>query len=55
MSEIKTAVPAGYADFLAEIKQRIQSPQLRASLAVNRELRSFIGASRPSPKLGWRK
>jgi predicted nuclease of restriction endonuclease-like (RecB) superfamily len=38
MSEIQPGVPAGYADFLGEIKQRIQSAQLRASLAVNREL-----------------
>ena len=38
MSEIKPAVPAGYADFLADIKQRIQTAQLRAVLAVNSEL-----------------
>jgi predicted nuclease of restriction endonuclease-like (RecB) superfamily len=38
MSEIQPAVPAGYADFLAGLKQRIQLAQLRASLAVNREL-----------------
>ena len=38
MSEIQPTVPAGYADFLAGLKQRIQMAQLRASLAVNREL-----------------
>ena len=38
MKEIRAAVPAGYAEFLAELKQRIQTAQLRASLAVNREL-----------------
>jgi predicted nuclease of restriction endonuclease-like (RecB) superfamily len=38
MSEIQPSVPAGYADFLAGLKQRIQMAQLRASLAVNREL-----------------
>src|ERR1700733_2336840 len=38
MHEIRTAEPAGYAEFLAELKQRIEGAQLRASLAVNREL-----------------
>jgi hypothetical protein len=38
MHEIRTAEPAGYAEFLAELKQRIERAQLRASLAVNREL-----------------
>ena len=38
MSEIQPTVPAGYADLLAALKQRIQMAQLRASLAVNREL-----------------
>ncbi len=33
-----TAPPAGYADWLTELKSRIHSAQLRASLAVNREL-----------------
>ena len=32
------AVPAGYADWLAELKGRIHKAQQRASLAVNREL-----------------
>lgn len=31
-------VPSGYADWLADVKARIQAAQLRASLAVNREL-----------------
>ena len=38
MNEIRAAVPAGYAEFLAELKQRIQTAQLGVSLAVNREL-----------------
>src|ERR1700721_4374222 len=38
MHEIRTAEPAGYARFLAELKQRIERAQFRASLAVNREL-----------------
>ncbi len=38
MSELRPAPPAGYAELLAELKQRIQSAQLRASLSVNREL-----------------
>ncbi len=38
MHEISTAEPVGYAEFLAELKQRIERAQLRASLAVNREL-----------------
>lgn len=33
-----TPVPAGYADWLAELKQRIHTAQQRAALAVNREL-----------------
>lgn len=31
-------VPAGYADLLAAIKQRVQEAQVRAAVAVNREL-----------------
>jgi predicted nuclease of restriction endonuclease-like (RecB) superfamily len=38
VSEIQPTVPAGYADLLAGLKQRIQTAQMRASLAVNREL-----------------
>ena len=38
MHEIGKAEPAGYAEFLTELKQRIERAQLRASLAVNREL-----------------
>ena len=38
MHEIRTAEPAGYAEFVAELKQRIERAQLRASLAVNGEL-----------------
>jgi predicted nuclease of restriction endonuclease-like (RecB) superfamily len=33
-----TAAPAGYADWLAELKSRIHGAQQRATLAVNREL-----------------
>ena len=33
-----TAPPEGYGDWLKELKSRIHSAQLRASLAVNREL-----------------
>lgn len=33
-----TQTPAGYADWLAELKSRIHSAQQRAALAVNREL-----------------
>jgi predicted nuclease of restriction endonuclease-like (RecB) superfamily len=38
MSELKRTAPPGYAEFLANLKQRIQSAQLQACLAVNREL-----------------
>ncbi len=38
MNEIRPAVPSGYGELLAELKQHIQNAQLRASLAVNREL-----------------
>ncbi len=33
-----TPAPAGYADWLLELKTRIHSAQQRAELAVNREL-----------------
>ena len=33
-----TAIPQGYADWLADLKGRIQTARLRATLAVNREL-----------------
>lgn len=33
-----TGAPAGYADWLAELKARIHVAQQRAALAVNREL-----------------
>lgn len=33
-----TPAPAGYADWLAELKDRIHRAQQRATLAVNREL-----------------
>ena len=32
------STPAGYADWLAELKTRIHTAQQRATLAVNREL-----------------
>jgi hypothetical protein len=32
------AVPAGYAEWLAEVKARVHAAQQRAALAVNREL-----------------
>ena len=38
MSEIQPGVPAGYADFLAGLKQRIRMAQVRAAVAVNQEL-----------------
>lgn len=31
-------VPTGYAELLAAIKQRVQTAQVRAAVAVNREL-----------------
>jgi hypothetical protein len=33
-----TPPPAGYADWLAELKSRIHGAQQRAALAINREL-----------------
>lgn len=38
ISPALTASPAGYADWLAELKARIHTAQQRATLAVNREL-----------------
>jgi hypothetical protein len=34
----KTKTPAGYAVFLAEVKKKIRAAQVRASLAINREV-----------------
>jgi hypothetical protein len=38
MAETRVPGPAGYSKLLGDLKQRIQAAQLRASLAVNREL-----------------
>jgi len=38
MSELRPPAPPGYGQLLVELKHRIQTAQLRASLAVNREL-----------------
>ena len=38
MAETGVPGPAGYSKLLGDLKQRIQAAQLRASLAVNREL-----------------
>ena len=38
MAERRAPMPAGYSKLLSDLKQRIQAAQLRASLAVNREL-----------------
>ena len=40
MSEpsIDSLVPSGYAALLSDLKQRIQMAQVRAGLAVNREM-----------------
>ena len=35
---IVTPVPAGYGEWLADVKARIHAAQQRAALAVNREL-----------------
>ena len=43
-----TALPRGYASFLADLKTRIRSAQIKASLAVNSELiilRAFLLAT----------
>ena len=37
-SRAVTAMPGGYVDWLKTVKERIRSAQLRASIAVNREL-----------------
>jgi len=39
--EAESLVPPGYDAFLKELKERIRSAQLRAALAVNRELVLF--------------
>lgn len=38
MKSDSRAVPSGYTELLAELKERVRSSQLRASLSVNREL-----------------
>jgi predicted nuclease of restriction endonuclease-like (RecB) superfamily len=44
MKKTQTAMPIGYADLLNDLKKRIRAAQLRASLAVNRELVSLYWA-----------
>jgi len=34
----RSLVPKGYEEFLGELKERIRTAQLRASVSVNREL-----------------
>ena len=51
-------LPTNYSEFLKEIKERIQTAQVRASLAVNRELVTLyweIGRSivERQEKEGW--
>jgi hypothetical protein len=36
--ELQPTTPTGYAELLRELKQKIRSAQLRASVAVNQEL-----------------
>ena len=38
MAETRVPGPAGYSKLLGDLKQPIQAAQLRATLAVNREL-----------------
>lgn len=38
MAELQPTTPMGYAELLRDLKQKIQSAQLLASLAVNQEL-----------------
>ncbi len=38
MSDNRAVVPKGYTAFLKDLKERIRTAQVRASLAVNREL-----------------
>lgn len=37
-SKLPGQIPAGYSEFLAELKERIRQAQLRAALAVNQEM-----------------
>lgn len=38
VTSVLSGIPAGYSQFIKSLKERIRSAQLRASLAVNREL-----------------
>jgi hypothetical protein len=38
MSDLSLSVPEDYEEFLGELKERIRAAQIRAALAVNREL-----------------
>lgn len=38
MANDRSSIAAGYDDFLRDLKERIRSAQVRALLAVNREL-----------------
>ena len=48
-----TAVPEGYADWLAELKTHIHSAQQRAARAVNRELVALCGILQRQAEQGW--
>src|SRR6266705_1341050 len=38
MADIRAQIPEGYDEFLRGLKERIRTAQVRAALAVNREL-----------------
>src|SRR5882757_5119106 len=38
VTSVLSGIPGGYSQFIKSLKERIRSAQLRASLAVNREL-----------------
>jgi DUF1016 N-terminal domain len=43
MAGSRSIIPEGYDDFLRDLKQRIRAAQIRAALAVNRELGLLYG------------
>jgi hypothetical protein len=50
-------VPDSYSQLLADLKGRIQATQIRASLAINRELGvgfAFVGSEAPAHTVGTR-
>lgn len=52
MPNALTIVPAGYAEWLADVKSRVHAAQQRAALAVNAEVMQLFGNSDATSSTG---